>query len=41
MELHWKTKGIVLTAPLSEEVDDVVKFIDELKALSYVMEIIR
>ena len=29
MELHWKTKGIVLTAPLSEEVDDVVKFIDE------------
>lgn len=29
MNLPWKTKGIVLTAPLSEEVDDVVKFIDE------------
>ncbi|MBO5223545.1 MAG: family 20 glycosylhydrolase [Clostridia bacterium] len=29
MKLPWKTKGIVLTAPLSEEVDDVVKFIDE------------
>lgn len=29
MELLWKTKGIVLTAPLSWEIDDVVKFIDE------------
>lgn len=29
MKLPWKTKGIVLTAPLTEEVDDVVKFIDE------------
>ena len=29
MEFNWKTKGIVLTAPLSHEVDDVVKFIDE------------
>jgi len=29
MNLPWKTKGIVLTAPLSEDVDDVVKFIDE------------
>lgn len=29
MNLPWKTKGIVLTAPLTEEVDDVVKFIDE------------
>lgn len=29
MKLPWKTKGIVLTAPLSREVDDVVKFIDE------------
>lgn len=28
MELKWKTKGIVLTAPLSKEVDDVVEFID-------------
>lgn len=29
MKLPWKTKGIVLTAPLTEEVDNVVKFIDE------------
>ena len=29
MKLPWKTKGIVLTAPLTEEVDTVVKFIDE------------
>ena len=29
MKLPWKTKGIVLTAPLSEELDDVIKFIDE------------
>ena len=29
MILPWKTKGITLTAPLTEEVDDVVKFIDE------------
>lgn len=29
MKLPWKTKGIVLTAPLSKEVDDVVEFIDK------------
>lgn len=29
MQLPWKTKGIVLTAPLTDELDDVVKFIDE------------
>ncbi len=29
MKTPWKTKGIVLTSPLTEEVDDVVKFIDE------------
>lgn len=29
MNIPWKTKGIVLTAPLTEEIDDVVKFIDE------------
>lgn len=29
MEFSWKTKGIVLTSPLSEEIDDVIKFIDE------------
>ena len=29
MNLPWATKGIVLTAPLTEVVDDVVKFIDE------------
>ena len=29
MKLPWKTKGIVLTAPLGEEIDDVIKFIDE------------
>ena len=29
MLLPWKIKGIVLTAPLTHELDDVVKFIDE------------
>jgi len=29
MKIPWKTKGIVLTAPLSEEIDEVIKFIDE------------
>ena len=29
MKLPWSTKGIVLTAPLTEEIDDVVKLIDE------------
>ena len=29
MNLSWKIKGIVLTAPLSDEIDDVIKFIDE------------
>ena len=29
MKLPWKTKGIVLTAPLTKEVDDVVAFIDK------------
>ena len=29
MDFSWKTKGIVLTAPLSSEVDDVVKLIEE------------
>ena len=29
MNLPGKTKGIVLTAPLTDELDDVVKFIDE------------
>ena len=29
MKLPWKTKGIVLTAPLSDEIDDVIKFIDD------------
>ena len=29
MKSPWKTKGIVLTAPLSEEIDDVIKLIDE------------
>ena len=29
MQLPWETKGIVLTAPLREEVDNTVKFIDE------------
>ena len=29
MELPWKTKGIVLTAPLSSEIDDVISFIDK------------
>lgn len=28
MYLPWKNKGIVLTAPLTEQVDDVVEFID-------------
>ena len=29
MKLPWRTKGIVLTAPLTKEVDDVVEFIDK------------
>ena len=29
MDFPWKKKGIVLTAPLTSEVDTVVKFIDE------------
>ena len=29
MKIPWKTKGIVLTAPLTKEVDDVVEFIDK------------
>ena len=29
MEFIWRDKGIVLTAPLTNEVDDVIKFIDE------------
>jgi len=29
MQLPWKTKGIVLTAPFSRDVDDTVRFIDE------------
>ena len=29
MELPWTTKGIVLTAPLTDEIDDVIKLIDE------------
>lgn len=29
MNLPWKKKGIELTAPLTEDVDDVIKFIDE------------
>ena len=29
MKLSWQTKGIVLTAPLHGEMDDVVKLIDE------------
>jgi len=29
MKLSWKIKGIVLTAPLHEEIDDVIKLIDE------------
>ena len=29
MDFIWKTKGIVLTAPLTDEIDDVVKLIDE------------
>ena len=29
MRFPWKTKGIVLTAPLTDEIDDVIKFIDE------------
>ncbi len=29
MELPWKTKGIVLTAPLTEETDKVVELIDK------------
>ena len=27
MKLPWKTKGIVLTAPLTDEIDDVIEFI--------------
>ena len=27
--MEWKTKGIVLTAPLTEEIDDVIRLIDE------------
>lgn len=29
MVFPWKTRGIVLTAPLTHELDDVIKFIDE------------
>jgi len=29
MNLPWKTKGVVLTAPLTEEVDNVVEYIDK------------
>ncbi len=29
MKLPWKTKGVVLTAPLTEDIDDVVKLIDK------------
>lgn len=29
MQTNWKTKGILLTAPLRKDVDDVVRFIDE------------
>lgn len=29
MKLPWKTKGIVLSAPLTKDVDDVVEFIDK------------
>ena len=29
MNLPWKIKGILLTAPLTEDLDDVIKFIDE------------
>lgn len=29
MRFPWKTKGIVLTAPLTDEIDDVIRFIDE------------
>ncbi len=29
MKFPWKKKGIELTAPLTEDVDDVIKFIDE------------
>lgn len=29
MKLPWKKRGIVLTAPLTDELDDVVRFIDE------------
>ena len=32
MVFPWKRQGIVLTAPLTHEVDDVVKFIDEFLA---------
>jgi len=29
MKTSWNTRGIVLTAPLSDEIDDVIKFIEE------------
>lgn len=29
MNLPWKTKGIVLTAPLTDQIDDVIEFIDK------------
>ena len=29
MKLPWKTKGIVLTSPLTDEIEDVIKLIDE------------
>lgn len=29
MKLPWKSKGIVLTAPFTKDVDDTIKFIDE------------
>lgn len=32
MNLPWKTKGIVLTAPLTDEIDDVIEFIDKFLA---------
>ena len=33
MKLPWKTKGIILTAPLTNEVDNTVKFFDEYDAV--------
>lgn len=29
MNLPWKTKGIVLTAPLTDQIDDVIEFIND------------